>query len=164
MKTIVAVDENWGIGYKGNLLMRIPEDMKYFKELTWGKTVIMGRETFISLPDMQPLKNRKNIVLSKDKNFKHGLLTICNSLEHLFKELENYDPNDVFIIGGESVYSQLLPYCTEALVTKIKKGFKADRYFPNLDVIPSWSIENTSGLKYFNGVAYEFVKYVNNNI
>ena len=147
MRIIVAADEKWGIGYEGNLLVKIPEDMKHFKELTWGKVVVMGKATFMSLPGSQPLKNRKNIVLSQDSHFKHDSLTVCNSLEHLFTELTNYDPSEVFIIGGESVYRQLLPYCSEALVTKIKRTFQADRYFPNLDLMPSWSIEERSGLK-----------------
>ena len=119
MKAIVAVDLNWGIGYRGNLLQRIPEDMKFFKQMTLGKVVIMGRETFESLPGKEPLKDRINIVLSKDECFTNEKVTICRSLDELFYELKKYNSDDVFVIGGESIYTQLLPYCSEVYVTKI---------------------------------------------
>lgn len=114
MKAIVAVDLNWGIGYKGNLLKSIPPDLKRFKELTINKVVVMGRETFESLPKKQPLKDRVNIVLSKSGLISDERVVVCSCLNQLFNELLKYNTDDVFVIGGESVYSQLLPYCTEA--------------------------------------------------
>jgi dihydrofolate reductase len=163
MKVIVAVDEHWGIGYKGNLLLRIPDDMKCFKQLTIGKVVVMGRETFNSLPDRQPLKDRKNIVLS-NQYFRSESLLVCHSLDDLFQTLENYNTDEVFVIGGESIYSQLLPYCSEAYVTKIKKSFTADKYFPDLDKEPAWEIQTVGNLKKYADVEYQFTKYVNTNL
>lgn len=162
MKAIVAVDLNWGIGYKGNLLQRIPGDMKYFKEMTLGKVVIMGRETFESLPEKQPLKDRINIVLSKNESFSSEKVIVCHSLDDLFEELQNYNLDEVFVIGGESVYKQILPYCTEIYVTKIENKYVADRFFINLDKNEFWKQVCKSELKSFNNISYSFVKYVNN--
>jgi dihydrofolate reductase len=133
LKAIVAVDSKWGIGFQGNLLEKIPEDMRYFRKLTTGKVIVMGRKTFESLPGKEPLKDRENIVLSRNKDFFDGRITICSSTGELFKKLEKYDSNDIFIIGGGQIYSLLLPYCTEAFVTKIDKPHNADTFFPDLD-------------------------------
>ena len=162
MKAIVAVDLDWGIGYKGNLLEKIPEDMKYFKQTTLGKIVVMGRETFESLPGKEPLKDRINIVLSANGYFDDNRLIICRSLNELFRELEKYSESDVFVIGGESVYTQLLPYCTEVYVTKIEKKYKADKHFCNLDKIETWKQVSQSEVKISNDIKYNFVGYVNN--
>ena len=164
MKAIVAVDLNGGIGCKGNLLQRIPEDMKFFKQMTVGKVVVMGRETFESLPGKEPLKDRINIVLSKNENFKNEKITICRSLDELFQELKKYNLDDVIIIGGESVYTQLLPYCTEAYVTQIESKYLADKYFVDLGKEESWELVSTGDLKNYNTINYSFLKYVNNRI
>lgn len=164
MKAIVAVDLNWGIGCKGNLLQRIPEDMKFFKQMTVGKVVVMGRETFESLPGKEPLKDRINIVLSKNENFKNEKITICRSLDELFQEFKKYNLDDVIIIGGESVYTQLLPYCTEAYVTQIESKYLADKYFVDLGKEESWELVSTGDLKNYNTINYSFLKYVNNRI
>lgn len=162
MKAIVAVDLNWGIGYKGNLLQRIPEDMRFFKQMTLGKVVVMGSKTFESLPGREPLKDRINIILSKSKDFEKDKLIVCPSLDELFCELKKYDSDDVFAIGGEVVYTQLLPYCSEAYVTKIENKYLADKYFPNLDEIEEWELVSISDSKEFNNIKYSFLKYVNN--
>lgn len=159
MKAIVAVDMHWGIGCGGNLLQRIPEDMKFFKDMTVGKIVIMGRTTFESLPGKKPLKNRVNIVLSKNEDFNNEEILICRSLEQLFEQLEKYDPDEIFVIGGESVYTQLLPYCTEAYVTKIENGYEADKYFINLDKEEDWDLVSESDTKKYKEIQYKFVKY-----
>lgn len=161
MKAIVAVDLNWGIGCNGQLLKPIPEDLKFFKNMTLGKVVVMGRETFESLPGKKPLKDRKNIVLTRNENFHREDLTVCRSLEQLFNELAKYPTEDVFVIGGAEVYAQLLPYCTEAYVTKIEDTFVADKYFPNLDQMENWQMETISDLKVFGDTNYRFTKYVN---
>lgn len=161
MRAIVATDLQWGIGYQGNLLQWIPEDMKFFKTTTLGKVVIMGRETFESLPGKEPLKDRINIVLSKKHDFKNDKIIICRSLEALFKELEKYDSDEVFVIGGESVYSQLLPFCKEAYVTKIKKTYVADKYFENLDNNSNWKLIYTSDEKDYKAISFSFLKYEN---
>lgn len=164
MKAIVAVDLNWGIGYRGNLLLRIPDDMKFFKQMTLGKVVIMGRETFESLPGQEPLKDRINIVLSKSECFKNEKITICCSLDELFQELRKYNLDEVFVIGGESVYAQLLPYCTEAYVTKIESKYVADKYFINLDKEEAWKIVSIGEMRSYNNTQYSFLKYVNQSI
>lgn len=161
MKAIVAVDLNWGIGCRGNLLQRIPEDMKFFRQVTLGKVVIMGRETFESLPGKEPLKDRINIVLSKNVCFKNEKVMVCYSLDELFQELKKYNSDDVYVIGGESVYAQLLQYCKEAYVTKIESKYIADKYFINLDKEENWDLVSTSELKSYNNIQYRFLKYLN---
>ena len=160
MKLIVAVDLNWGIGYRGNLLQRIPGDMKFFKQMTLGKVVIMGRETFESLPGKEPLKDRVNIVLSKNECFNNEKVTICRTLNELFCELEKYNSDEVFVIGGESVYSQLLSSCTEAYVTKIENKYVADKYFIDLDKNKAWKLITTSNLQNYEDIQYKFIKYI----
>jgi len=161
MKAIVAVDLNWGIGFKGNLLERIPEDMRYFRQMTLGKVVIMGRETFESLPGGKPLKDRINIVLSRDGYLGNDGITICRSLDELFYKLEKYPKDGIFVIGGQSVYSQLLPYCTEVYVTKIENVYPADKYFINLDEDKTWELINASLPKSYNNIRYMFLRYRN---
>ena len=163
MKAILSADSNWGIGFKGRLLERIPEDMKFFKQTTLGKVVVMGRETFDSLPGRQPLKDRINIVLSRHGQFEDDRLIICRSMTELFLELEKY-PADIFVIGGESVYMQLLPYCSEVYITKFNKAHEADRHFSNLDLDEDWTPEVIDESLSFNDLEYSRVKYVNNKI
>lgn len=162
MRILVAVDLNWGIGYKGNLLERIPEDMKFFKQMTLGKVVVMGRETFESLPGQEPLKDRINIVLTRSENLISDKVTICHSLNEMFNELEKYNSEDVFVIGGESIYSQLLPYCSEAYVTKIENKYVADKFFVDLDKSETWTLVSTSDPLIYKNIQYRFDKYVNN--
>lgn len=160
MKAIVAVDLNWGIGYKGSLLQRIPDDMKNFKQMTTGKVVVMGQATFESLPGQEPLKDRINIVLSNDECFHNEKVTICRTLEELFGMLSKYPADDVFVIGGESVYTQLLDHCTEVYVTKIANTYTADKYFVNLDRSDVWKPASISGPFQYNDVEYCFVTYI----
>ncbi len=164
MKAIVAVDKNWGIGYKGNLLQPIPEDLKFFKRRTINKIVVMGRETFESLPGKRPLKDRLNIVLSRNENFTNDQLTICRSFDELFKIIANYPTEDVFIIGGESIYTHLLPFCSEAYVTKINKTYVADKFFINIDEEPNWKLVNESEPKFFEDIEFRFTKYINDKV
>ena len=161
MNAIVAVDLNWGIGYKGNLLQRIPEDMRFFKQMTLGKVVVMGRETFESLPGKEPLKGRTNIVLSKNKSFMKDSVTVCSSLNELFLELKKYNSNDIFVIGGESIYTQLLSYCAEAYVTKIGNNYISDKYFNNLDKDNVWRLVSKSDMQNYKDINFMFTKYVN---
>ncbi len=161
MKAILSADLNWGIGNKGKLLQRVPEDMKFFMEKTTGKVVVMGRETLESLPGQQPLKDRINIVLSKNGQFDGTDLIVCRSIEELFQKLETYPKNDVYVIGGESVYTQLLPYCSEAYVTRFEKKFEADRHFPNLDQMKNWVLVSKSAQSSFEEMNFRYTKYVN---
>ena len=144
MNIIVAVDKNWAIGKENKLLVSIPADMKFFRSTTTGKVVVMGRKTLESFPNGLPLKNRTNIVLTKDKNYKVKDAIIVHSIEEALEELKNYASEDVYVIGGDSIYAQMLPYCDTAHVTKIDFGYEADAWFPNLDENEEWKIAEES--------------------
>ena len=140
MNIIVAVDENWAIGYRGDLLVRIPADHKMFRNETIGKVVVLGRKTMDTFPGGLPLAGRTNIVLTRNPEYQVKDAIVVHSVEELLAELKNYDTKDVYVIGGDSVYSQLLPYCDTAHVTKIDRSYEADTYFPNLDASGEWEI------------------------
>lgn len=159
MNLIVAVDKNWAIGLHNKLLVSIPADMKFFRETTMGKVVVMGRKTLESFPGGQPLKKRTNIVLTSDKNYKVKDAVVVNSVEALLEELRQYNDEDIYVIGGESIYRQLLPYCKVAHITKIDHAYEADTYFPNLDEMPEWKITGGSEEQTYFNLEYEFVKY-----
>ena len=159
MNLIVAVDNNWAIGNKNQLLISIPNDQKHFREETTGKVVVLGRKTLATFPQGLPLKNRTNIILSKDKNFKVKDAIVVHSVEELLEQLKQYDSEDVYIIGGESIYRQMLPYCDVAHVTKIDYSYEADTYFPNLDKDEDWVITADSDEQTYFDIAYEFLRY-----
>ena len=159
MNLIVAVDNNWAIGNKNKLLVSIPNDMKHFREETTGKVVVLGRKTLETFPQGQPLKNRTNIILTKNPNFKVKDAIVVHSLEALLEELKNYEDEDVYVIGGDSVYKQLLPYCSVAHVTKVDHEYEADTYFPNLDKDPEWQITAESDEQTYFDLPYQFLKY-----
>ena len=159
MNLIVAVDSNWAIGNQDKLLITIPNDHKHFREETTGKVVVLGRKTLQTFPQGLPLKKRTNIILSRDLEYTVKDATVVHSLEELLEELKQYASEDVYVIGGESVYRQLLPYCDTAHVTKIDHTYQADTYFPNLDLDPDWEITADSDeLTYFD-IPYQFLKY-----
>lgn len=159
MNIIVAVDRNWAIGYKNKLLVSIPADMKFFRSTTTGKVVVMGRKTLESFPNGLPLKNRINIVLTADREFKVKDAIICHSVEELLEELKKYDSDDIYVIGGDSIYHQMLPYCNVAHVTKIDHAYEADTWFPNLDELPEWEITADSEEQTYFDLEYQFLKY-----
>lgn len=159
MNLIAAVDQNWGIGLKNQLLVRIPEDMKYFRQMTTGKVVVMGRKTLESFPGGQPLSNRTNIVLTTDQNYQKKDAVVVHSLEELFHKLQQYQSEDVFVIGGESIYRQLLDQCETAYITKIDYQYQADAWFPNLDELPQWEITAKSEEQTYFDLEYYFLKY-----
>ncbi len=159
MNLIVAVDNNWAIGNKNQLFISIPNDQKHFREETTGKVVVLGRKTLATFPQGLPLKNRTNIILSKDKNFKVKDALVVHSVEELLEQLKQYDSEDVYIIGGESIYRQMLPYCDVAHVTKIDYSYEADTYFPNLDADGDWVITADSDEQTYFDIAYEFLRY-----
>ena len=159
MNLIAAVDQNWGIGLKNQLLVRIPEDMKYFRQMTTGKVVVMGRKTLESFPGGQPLSNRTNIVLTTDQNYQKKNAAVVHSLEELFHNLQQYQSEDVFVIGGESIYRQLLDQCETAYITKIDYQYQADAWFPNLDELPQWEITAKSEEQTYFDLEYYFLKY-----
>lgn len=159
MNVIVAADSNWGIGKDNKLLVSIPADMKFFRTTTTGKVVIMGRKTLESFPNGLPLKNRVNIVLTRDTNYKVKGASVVHSVEEALEEVKKYDTEDVYVIGGDSIYKQLLPYCQKAHVTKIDFAYEADTFFPNLDEMGEWKITQRSEEQTYFDLEYEFVTY-----
>lgn len=159
MNIIVAVDENWAIGYRGDPLVRIPADHKMFRNETIGKVVVLGRKTMDTFPGGLPLAGRTNIVLTRNPEYQVKDAIVVHSVEELLAELKNYDTKDVYVIGGDSVYSQLLPYCDTAHVTKIDRSYEADTYFPNLDASGEWEITAESDEQSYFDTTYHFLKY-----
>ena len=159
MNLIVAVDKNWAIGNKGELLVRIPADHKMFRQETTGKVVVLGRKTMDTFPGGQPLKNRDNIILSRNEAYQQKDAQVVHSVEELLEAVKGYDTKDVYVIGGSSVYEQLLPYCDTAHVTKIDHAYEADAWFPNLDEDPDWEITADSDEQYYFDLTYHFLKY-----
>ena len=160
MNIIAAVDANWAIGYRNELLVKIPNDQKWFQKITTGKVVVMGRKTMETFPNGMPLKNRTNIVLTGDRALRVKDAVLVYGIEELLEKLKQYNTEDVYVIGGESVYEELLPYCDTAYITKIDYTYQADRYFPNLDNDADWHIESESEEQTYFDLEYYFVKYV----
>ena len=155
MDLIVAVDRNWAIGKGGDQLIYIPADLKHFKELTYGHPVILGRKTLATFPGGRPLKGRRNLILSTTPGFAPEGAEVFPNLEELLAAA----PEDSFVIGGESVYRSLLPWCSTAYVTRIEAAFPADRYFPDLDQDPAWRLEAQSDPQEFEGIPFCYLTY-----
>lgn len=159
MNAIVAADKNWAIGYKNKLLVSIPADMKFFRQMTGGKVVVMGRKTLESFPNGLPLKNRTNIVLTGNPNYHVKDAVIVHTTEELLEELKKYDEEEIFVIGGESIYRAMLPYCNTAYVTRTDHVYEADTWFPDLDKNSDWQkTAETDEQTYFD-LEYVFAKY-----
>ena len=155
MNVIVAVDENWAIGKGGDQLVYIPEDLKHFKELTMGHPVILGRRTMATFPGGRPLKGRRNLVLSRDPDFRPEGAEVYPDLAPLLAAA----PEDAFVVGGASVYRALLDRCDTAYVTKIGRAYEADCWFPNLDEDPAWTLAEESGAMEYEGLAFRYTVY-----
>ncbi|MDR1135351.1 MAG: dihydrofolate reductase [Clostridiales Family XIII bacterium] len=168
MKAIVVVDEKWGIGKAGRLLVHIPGDLKYFHEKTLGKVVVMGRTTLESLPGARPLSDRITVVLTRNPAFQaafqstasHGDCNVVSSVEECLEYLKGVKEDDIYICGGDDVYRQFLPYCDECLVTKIEGDFGADRFFEDLDANDEFTICSEGEPIIENGISYRFMRYV----
>lgn len=162
MNLIAAVDKKWAIGFKNSLLAHIPEDQRFFRTMTDGKVVVMGRKTLESLPGGRPLKNRVNIVLSGNKSLEIPGCTVCHSMDELEEELKQYSSQEIFVIGGEKIYTELVDRCDTAFITKIDREYEADAWFPNLDEKDGWE-QVPSGddeeHTYFD-LIYYFCKYI----
>ncbi len=159
MNLIVAVDRSWAIGKNGRLLVRIPADQQLFLKETTGKTVIMGRKTLESLPGGLPLAKRENIVLSREKGFSVKGASVCGSVEEALDLVKDKNPQDVFVIGGESIYRQFLPYCQTAHVTWIDYRYDGDTFFPNLDQDQQWRLVQESEEQTYFDICYCFRQY-----
>ncbi len=159
MNIIVAVDQNWGIGHQNRLLVSIPEDMKFFRNETNGKVVVMGRKTLESFPGGMPLKNRTNIVLTRTSDYKAKGAVVLHSVEAVLEELRKYASEEIYVIGGDSIYKQFLPYCDVAHVTKIAHSYEADAYFPNIDQMSEWELTGESEEKTYFDLEFTFCRY-----
>lgn len=164
MKTIVAVDNRWGIGKNNDLLFHLPSDMKHFREVTLNKIVVMGLNTLKSLPESKPLKNRLNIVLSDEPIEPQDNLIICSSLQEVFSTLSQYSTDDIFIIGGGMMYNQLCDYCSEAIVTKVYCDGEATVFFPNLDNKDNWRLSSCDPLMTEKNLTFQYCEYINNSV
>ncbi|MCI8853817.1 MAG: dihydrofolate reductase [Lachnospiraceae bacterium] len=159
MNLIVNVDKNWAIGHRGKLLVSIPEDMKFFRSETTGKVVVLGRKTMETFPGGQPLKNRTNIVLTRNRQYQVKEAVVCYSLEETLDELKKYPSEDVYIVGGDSIYQQFLPYCDTAHVTRTEHAYEADAWFPNLEADPDWELTGQSEEKTYFDLEFTFCRY-----
>lgn len=159
MRAIFHADRKWGIGKSNDLMFSIPKDMKFFRETTKGKVVVMGLNTLRSFPNGKPLKNRTNIVLSPE-NVDEDVVTVHN-IDELFEEVNKYPKDDVFVIGGASVYRALIPYCSEVLVTKVDADGGADVFVPNLDEDHDFELVSESAPQEDNGYIIRFCVYRN---
>jgi len=160
MNLIAVTDKNHGLGYMGKLLYNIPDDMKFFKEKTVGKVVVMGLATLLSFPCGKPLSNRTNIVLS-DVKIDIGGITVCGSLDELFEVLKQYPNEDVYVIGGESVYNQLIDYCEYSYITEVDAVAEADKFLHKVFDAAAWQKIEESDEMLSNGIRYRFCKYRN---
>lgn len=160
MNLIFSADNNWGIGRENDLLFRTPGDMAFFRKMTTGKVVVMGRKTLESLPGGKPLPNRTSIVLTRDPSFACEGAAVCRSPEELFAALSAYGDEDIFVIGGAEVYRLLTPYCGRAYVTRWDACAEADCAVPSLDAAPGWRLDERSPVQCEKGVSYCFCTYV----
>lgn len=169
ISAIVAVDSNYAIGNKNGLLAHIPADMKHFKSLTSGATVVMGRKTYDSLP-IKPLPNRLNLVITskvKDRYEIQNDGSIFVSMEYVKNWLVNRKAigDYVFIIGGGQIYKELLSYCDKVYLTKIFHAYEtADTYFPNIEEMNEWKLEKVGEMQEYNELKYQFCEYIRSDI
>lgn len=164
MNLIVAVDKNWGIGKDNNLLVHLKGEMKYFREQTLGKVVVMGRSTLESFPEGKPLKDRTNIVITHRNDFKKDGVIVVHNMDELAEEINKYNPEDVMVIGGASVYNELMTSCDRLLITKIDKEFDADTFIKNVDELHQFKVLKKSEVQEENGIKFQFVEYIRKRV
>ncbi len=159
MRLISAVDRHWAIGNQGKLLVSIPQDQKRFRDQTIGGAIIMGRKTFESLPGQQPLYGRMNVILTNNKDYKVKNAVVCHSVEEALEAVKDVPENQVSVIGGESIYRQFLPYCTEADVTWIDFTYSADTFLPKLEETDGWKLVSESDEQTYFDLCYTYRLY-----
>jgi dihydrofolate reductase len=159
VRAIACVDQAWGIGLKGRMLFDLPGDLAHFARLTRGKTLVMGRRTLESLPGGRPLKDRANIVLTRNPGFLAPGVLAARSIDELDALVAAIPPEDVMVIGGQDIYALLISRCDAAFVTKVNAAAPADRYFPDLDRRPGWQLAGCEPEREENGFRYAFCEY-----
>lgn len=155
---IAAVDKNWAIGKDGGLLVSIPEDLRFFRQTTRDKVVIMGRKTVESLPGGVPNPSWKTVIITKDENYRMSGAVIVHSVEEALEEAKKLGP-EIYVAGGGTIYEQMLGYCDEALITYIDYSYQADTWFPNLDKRPEWVLTSESEEQTHFDIVYYFRQY-----
>lgn len=156
---IVTVDRNWGIGNKKRCLVNIPADMRFVNTVTMGKVIVMSKSTMSEFPGGRPLKGRTNVCLTSDTSFSDPEAVVVGDIEELVLELSKYNTDDVYIVGGEYIYSQLLKYCDEVFVTKIDFTYEADAHFENLDKNSEWELVGESDEETYYDLEYTNLRY-----
>lgn len=176
MIAIANVSKNWAIGKQGKLLCTIPEDMKRFRNITMGNVVVMGNSTLKSLPGKLPLEGRFNIVLiGKDDKYavesvngaheKKIPMVFAHSVEQTLDFVSGFEDDDVFVVGGASIYKQFLPYCSECWITENSVDDPdADAFFPNLDEDEEWIVKSRTTAEHYGDIEYRFVEYERRNV
>ncbi len=163
MKLIAAVNNNWGIGKGNDLLYDIPSDKKFFRNTTKNNIIVIGRKTLESFPSSKPLPYRTNVVLSGNKNYSAENIVLLNNAEDVIKYAKEHPETETFICGGEEIYKLFLPYCSEALITKIDDVCDAEKFMPNLDEDDNWELAATSENFFEGGYNFCFCTYRNKN-
>ena len=159
MNLIVAVDKNWGIGKDNHLLASLPGDMKYFKEQTMGKVVVMGRKTYESIPGGKGLPKRTNIVMTSNTDYSAEGAIVVHNEQEMLNEVNKYDAEVVFLIGGASLYNKYYKLCDNLYITKIDADLGADTFITNIDEDSNFKIVSESGIQNDNGIDYKFLVY-----
>jgi dihydrofolate reductase len=156
---IASADQNWGIGYENHLLARVPEDMKQVSAKTKGKVIVMGRKTLESFPGGKPLADRTNIVLTENRSFTAENALVAHGISDLMNKLKNYE-GEVYVFGGESIYRQLLPYCSKAYITRFHTAFQADAFLPCFDMLEGWDLVEEGPVQISRtGLKFQFLEY-----
>lgn len=161
MNAIAAVSLDWGIGKDNDLLFHIGEDMKRFRALTTGGTVIMGRKTLDSMPGGKPLPRRRNIVLTRQEDFAREGVEVARSQEEVLRLTAGEDPEKVWVIGGGEIYRQLLPYCRLCWLTRVYARPESAVFFPDLDTLPQWQVLRSGAIVSDGTWDYQFIEYIN---
>ena len=156
MIAVAAIDLLGGIGNEGKLLCHLKDDLKHFRRLTKGKTVILGRKTLETFPGRKPLPNRENIILTHDWDFQCANAVVCHSIEEVLEHCTEKNPEDVIVVGGASVYEQFSPYITKFYLTRIYELFPADTW---LKLHGNWKVTEESELYEENGISYQYLTY-----
>lgn len=164
MNAIAAVSLDWGIGRENDLLFHIGEDMKRFRALTLGGTVIMGRKTLDSMPGGDSLPRRRNIVLTRQKEIARAGVETAASVEEVLSLVAGEDPEKVWVIGGGEIYRQMLPYCRLCYLTRVYARPESDAFFPDLDTLPQWQVLRSGAIVSDGTLDYQFIEYINRQV
>lgn len=164
MNFIVVVDKAYGIGRDNGLLTHLTDDLKYFRRTTLNKVVVMGRKTLESLPGGKPFDKRTNIVITTNKDYHTEYAQVVHNFDELFRVLEQYPSEDVFICGGATIYNALYPYCEYGYITKIDATFEADTYLEKIEDKPAWELNWTGDTMTNKGYDFLWTKYKNTDV